>query len=218
MEYEALRHTDGGSRVDVLVAEEETLAGDKPESTLPVGQILEVSEDKEDLRRTSIGSGSREKKAGAKKKQSKTQKLIGDKTDREYGRQDLRKEKKTREMVQKEAKRGEAKKGDVLKLTYVKSNASEKDMEVTKKEDNPKEHQVGSSGNVESMEESFNPTLIEPGEQGRLTGLVVRNLRLAWRNSNPEFLILAETKTDDVSLVSHLESLGFDGFAFIPSV
>ncbi|KAK4272541.1 hypothetical protein QN277_021082 [Acacia crassicarpa] len=54
--------------------------------------------------------------------------------------------------------------------------------------------------------------------RGACDGRLIRNLRLAWRNSCPDFLILAETKSENASLVRRLESLGFDGSAFIPSV
>ncbi|KAI9073164.1 hypothetical protein K1719_044870 [Acacia pycnantha] len=54
--------------------------------------------------------------------------------------------------------------------------------------------------------------------RGACHSRLVRNLRLAWTNSCPDILILAETKSENPSLVSRLESIGFDGNAFIPSV
>ncbi|KAK4258521.1 hypothetical protein QN277_004963 [Acacia crassicarpa] len=54
--------------------------------------------------------------------------------------------------------------------------------------------------------------------RGACDGSLLRNLRLAWRNSCPDLLILTETKSENASLVSRLEPLGFDASAFIPSV
>ncbi|KAI9128857.1 hypothetical protein K1719_000340 [Acacia pycnantha] len=158
---------DGGTRFGVLAVEGEEVVGNKLASDIPAVPFLAVAQ--EEVRQSQKASGSRGKKAGSKKKMNKCQKLTEALNEKEVGRQVLRNEKRTREVIQKETKSGE-----VLRLTYVDSKNSEGISEVAQTGDILMEKVVGPEGGVPSIEESFHCNQIDPGEQERLSGLVGR--------------------------------------------
>ncbi|KAI9113848.1 hypothetical protein K1719_015099 [Acacia pycnantha] len=231
-----LRQVDDGSRFGVMAEEGEVVEGDKLAVTVPPVQFCDETD--VGLRISSSMSGSKGRKGGTKKKFGSVLKLAVEGSEKGSGRQVLRKEKRSREEVQKVAKSFE-----VLRLTFVQSKKVEDYLDESQIVVTSEGSNASLLANDPQVKEDFHPLQLDLGEEGKLVGLGIRFQTSQWWRvgrvlwfrtllsqkpnspkfyqafkSKPNFIVLAEIECEKEDQFWCLEKLGYDESAVIPSV
>ncbi|KAI9108348.1 hypothetical protein K1719_020539 [Acacia pycnantha] len=243
---EGVRQQDGGSRFGILAEDGGEFRDGKVNPVLPVVHFS--AEPKTDTLSMTIGGSVKGKKSSAKKKANKSQ-SVGQSGDMAQGRQDQRKEKRSREGIQKVEKSG-----DSSRSTWVISKAEENKGAQLIEEKNEGDvsavmqdvvnrEAVGLSFDRDADQNLLAPP--DPGDSERLRGLTGKfwsgpkvlgqdldmeddieeevpsldsTIKAGFRGGNPSILILVETKCEQDSKFRCLSRLGFDDYAFVPSI